>query len=86
MKSQCWLTTITIDGTDAIFPSPTTLTYYVLRPQSDILWSDADVTISATDPSIDCGPMEFLIVNSADESAIDTTVFTATLDGNLGAT
>ena len=30
--------------------------------------------------------MEFSIVNSADDSAIDSAVFTATLDGNLGAT
>ena len=85
VKSQCWVTTITIDSANAIFGSPA-LTQNVWQPQTDITWSDGDVTTAVVDPAVDCGAMEFSIVNSADDSAIDSAVFTATLDSNLGAT
>ena len=53
---------------------------------TDITWSDGDVTTAVVDPLVDCGAMEFSIVNSADESAIDSSLFTATFVGSLGAT
>ena len=53
-------------------------------PAESILWSDANVTTGVTDPAVDCGPMEFEIVN-IDGSSIDTNVFTANLDPSLGA-
>ena len=84
VKSQCWVTTISIDSPNAVFGYPA-LTQNVWQPQSDIEWSDGDITTSVVDPSVDCGAMEFSIVNAADDSAIDSSLFTATLDGNLGA-
>ena len=53
-------------------------------PAESILWSDINVTTGVIDPAVDCGPMEFEIVN-IDGSPIDPNVFTKILDPALGA-
>ena len=72
---------ITIDSGDAIFPSPA-VTQGVWQGQTDLNWSDADLTV--TNPSVDCGAAQFSIENQ-DGTAVDSAVFTVTLDSALGA-
>ena len=84
VKSQCWIIPIMIDQPDAVFKSPAA-TYMVDDPMIELEWSDLNVD-TFTNPSVDCGPMEFLIKNQ-DGSTLESTVppvFTAILDGSLG--
>lgn len=82
VKSLCWVQTITIDSSSAVFASPA-LTQDVWQPEQSIHWSDADLTFEY--PGVDCGAVAFSVVNQ-DDSAIDASVFTAVLSDVLGAT
>ena len=75
-------TPMTIDSGDTVFKTPA-MTYNVWQTSQSITWTDALVVTS--NPSFDCGAVQFTIVNS-DNTAIDTSVFTATLTATKGST
>lgn len=82
VKSLCYVTPITIDSLNAVFVS-SALTQDVWEPSKDLTWSDGDVSIS--DLTVDCGAVGFSLENQ-DATALDATVFTATLSQTVGST
>ena len=73
---------VTIDSGLTVFTSPA-LTQNVWQSQSDITWSDTLVTHSVN--SYNCGAVTWTLTNT-DTTAIDTSVFTATLLTTVGST